>query len=238
MSPEHTDETPRPADFSPQSLMPVVIFLVVNRLVGLRWAVVAATIWSVKVLVDRRRRKLPLGRFVPIVTVAVLLRGAIGAVTGSETVYFGLGIATKYAAAVVLAGSILVRRPLAALAAPYLIAIPPGLPDNRIYRSTMSIATGIAALYYVVSASLDVWLYRRSSVEGYVVLRFLANWPLGLIAMSALFITLQRRLRQIPGLAPLNTLMEERFESLRPYSSAPPTTTSGDTSAPSDPDHA
>lgn len=198
---------------STQSAMPIIIFLVTNRLVGLRWAVVAATVWSIKVLIDRRRQGLPLGRFMPAVTAAVLLRGAIGAATGSETVYFGLGIATKYAASAILIGSVLIGRPLAAVGAPYLLAVPAKFTGLPLYRSTMSIITMIGALYYAVSASFDVWLFRRSSVEGYVVVRFLANWPLGVVAILAIAAIAQRRLGRIPGLAPLSSLMERRLET-------------------------
>jgi hypothetical protein len=78
-----------------EAIAPIVVFVVLNRLFGLRWAVVGATIWSLKVVIDRYRRGQPLGRFLPLVTVAVIGRGVIGVITDSETVYFGLGIATN-----------------------------------------------------------------------------------------------------------------------------------------------
>ena len=201
------------AGFSLQSAAPVVIFLAVNRFAGLRWAVVAATLWSIKIVVDRRRKGLPLGRFMPIVTAAVLIRGAIGVITDSETVYFGLGIASKYVAAAVLVGSVLLGKPLAAKAAPYLMDMPHGMSTHRVFLSTMKIITLIAGLYYCISATFDIWLFRRSSVEGFVLIRFLANWPLSAAAIVAIVITVQR-MQQIPGVDSIPTLVERRLGDL------------------------
>lgn len=201
-----------PAGFSVQSLLPVLIFVAVNRMAGLRWAVVAATVWSLKVLIDRRRSGIPLGRFVPAITAVVLLRGAIGALTGSETVYFGLGIAAKYVGVAVLLGSVVIGRPLAARAAPYLMDMPGDLAENRRFRRTMATITAIAGVYYGLSASFDIWLFRRSTVEGFVVVRFLANWPLGVVAVVAILAVAQRGFARIPELPPLTTLIERRFD--------------------------
>jgi len=191
--------------------MPVLLFLAVNRLAGLRWAVVAATVWSIKVIVDRRRKQLPLGRFMPIVTAAVLIRGAIGAITGSETVYFGLGIATKYVVAAVLVGSAVIGAPLATKAAPYVMEIPKNMAQHHLFASTMAIVTLIGGLYYLLSASFDIWLFRRSSVEGFVLVRFLANWPLSSAAIIAIMATTQLRLQRIPDVPPVKALVEQRL---------------------------
>lgn len=205
-----------PVGPSLQLAVPVLLFLAVNRVAGLRWAVVAATLWSIKVIVDRRRRGLPLGVFMPIVTAAVLARGAIGAITGSETVYFGLGIATKYGFAAILIGSLLAQRPLASLAAPFLMELPPKIAGHQRFLSAMKAVTAVAALYYLISATFDVWLLRRSSVEGYVVVRFIANWPLSAAALIAIFAVLRFHVRKIPGAPPLPTLIEQRMAQYRP----------------------
>jgi hypothetical protein len=74
----------------------------------------------------------------------------------------------------------------------------------------MAIITAIAGLYYVTSASFDIWLFRRNSVEGFVLLRFFANWPLSAVTLLAILIVLQVRLQKIPGIPPVATLVEER----------------------------
>lgn len=215
-----TPDAPSSSGFSLYSAAPVLVFLAVNRAAGLRWAVAAATAASLAVAIDRRRRGLPLGRFMPIITAAVILRGLAGVVTGSETVYFGLGIATKYAAGAVLLVSVALGAPLAARVAPFLMRIPPEMANHGLFRSAMSIVTAIAGLYYLVSASFDVWLFRRSSVEGFVFVRFIANWPLSAAALLSIFAVLHLRLQRIPGAPPLATLIEER--QTRPSSPTPP----------------
>jgi len=219
-NPEPTNNA-RPVGFSLQTAVPVLLFLAVNRLAGLRWAVVAATVWSIKVVVQRRRQGLPLGKFMPIITAAVVIRGLIGVITGSETVYFGLGIAAKYVGAAVLLGSVVLRKPLAAQAAPFVMEMPPGLAKNGVFRTTMGIITCIAALYYLLSASFDIWLFRRSSVDGFVVLRFVANWPLSAVAIIAAATITQWQLARIPGLPSARTLVERRMATLFPDATTP-----------------
>jgi hypothetical protein len=71
----------------------------------------------------------------------------------------------------------------------------------------MAIVTLIAGIYYAISASFDIWLYRRSSVEGYVVVRFVVNWPLSASAAVLAVVVMRRRLRTVPGLSPLDELL-------------------------------
>ena len=196
------------------SVAPVVAFLVVNRLAGLRWAVVTATVLSIVLVIDRRRKGLALGKFMPIVTLAVLARGVIGVITDSEDVYFGLGIATKYVVGAVLLGSVVLRRPLAAKAAPYLLDVSPRDQHHSEYLKTMRDITLIVGAYYLLSASFDVWLFQRSSIEGFVLLRFLASWPLTAAALLAVFGVANTRFSRIPGLAPLSELIEGRTSAL------------------------
>ena len=78
----------------------------------------------------------------------------------------------------------------------------------------MAIITAIGGLYYGISAVIDVVLLQRNSIEGFVLLRFLANWPLSLVAISAAFFVAQRRLPTIPGVHSVADLMERRLASL------------------------
>lgn len=205
--PQATARTPS-SNSSTQALLPVLIFLGVNRVAGLRWAVVVATAWSVKVIVDRRRAGVPLGRFMPIITAAVIVRGAIGAITGSEAVYFGLGIATKYAVSAALATSLVLRRPLARVAAPYVLSLSPAIIKHQSFHTAMVLTTAIGALYYCVSATFDIWLFQRSSIEGFVVLRFLVNWPLGALCLLAILAVARHHLTKIPSVESLTELSQ------------------------------
>jgi len=143
-------------------------------------------------------------------------------ITGSETVYFGLGIATKYLVAAVLLGSVAAGAPLAKRVLPLLMRVPQEMAAHQVFHTTMGIVTVIAGLYYTVSASFDIWLFRRSSVEGFVLVRFLANWPLSAAALVGIMAALQIRLQKIPGVPPFALLIEERLNGapLDPESSS------------------
>ena len=78
-----------------ESVMPIVLFIIFNRLLGLAQAIVAATVWSVAISIRRYRNGHPIGKFIPIVTAGIVTRGVIGIITDSEAVYFGIGIGTK-----------------------------------------------------------------------------------------------------------------------------------------------
>lgn len=214
VTPSPTPPSPPSGAGSLEPLVPVVLFLVVNRLAGLRWAVAAATIWSLKLVIDRRRRGVPLGVVMPVITIAVIARGVIGIITDSEDVYFGLGIASKFAIALVLFGSIAVRRPLAALGAPYVIDTTPDMVAHPAWLPTMGWITAIGGLYYSVSGAVDTWLLSSRSIEGFVLLRFLANWPLSIAAMIGAFAVAERGLRRIPGIDSVTDLVESRLENL------------------------
>lgn len=198
-----------------ETIGPLVLFLVVNRLAGLRWAVAAATLWSLKLVVDRRRKGLPLGRFFPILTGAVLARGLIGIITDSEDVYFGLGIGAKGLTGLALVISVLVRKPLIARFLPSLLALESHTTSHPRYYRTANILTAIAGAYYITSALVDLWLYQRSSIEGFVLLRFVANWPLALAALLLAATLGNRQFDQIPDTPRLVELAERRLEQLQ-----------------------
>ena len=204
-----------------EPVAPILLFLVLNRLGGLRLAVAGATLWAIKLGIDRRRRGQPLGRFVPILTAALIARGVAGIITDSETVYFGLGIAGKFAGAAVLIGSAIIGKPLAAIGAPMLLAATPAMQRHPVWRSTMAWITAVGGLYYLASASLDVVLLQRNDVESYVLLRFVANWPLSLAAILLALLIAHVRLPRVPGVTSALELIETRLDELGALPPAP-----------------
>lgn len=197
-----------------QPVLPLVLFLGVNRVAGLRWAVVAATAWSIKVVIDRRRQNLPLGRIVPLITAAVILRGLAGVITNSEVVYFGLGIATKYVASAVLLGSAIVMRPLGNLALRRGLGLSAQLVAKPAIAAAARWATVVAGLYYLFSATFDVWLLERSSIDGFVIVRFVVNWPLGIAALGSIYWLFSRGFDAVPEAPDLVDALDARLEEL------------------------
>lgn len=193
------------------SIMPVVLFIVVNRLAGLGWAIAAATAWSVKVAVTRKRRGSPIGRFLPLITAGILVRGLIGILTDSEAVYFGIGIATKAAIGVVVIGSAVVGRNLVARYAPLAFGFDAATVAHPVYRSAMDRVAWAVGAAQLASAAFDVWLFERASVDSYLVVRFFVNWPLTTVVLVGSIAYLSRRLAAIPGFPGVNALLEARL---------------------------
>lgn len=196
------------------SFMPVVLFFIFNRFLGLGWAIGAATIWSLKVILTRRRKQVPIGKFLPIVTGFVVVRGILGIVTDSEAVYFGLGIASKYAIGLGLAVLAIMGRNILYIIVLNIFAFPESVRDNKIYKSALDMIAYGCGIYYFLSASFDIWLYNNNSVEGYILIRLAVNWPLGLIVFWGSIAYLTYRLRKVPEFPGLYKMLEQRAEGV------------------------
>ena len=85
-------------------LMPVVLFLLFFNLDALRlaWlnnieiAIFAATAWSVKAAFSRRRRGLPIGAWLPVITGYLLVRAAVAISVERDLVVFGVSTEAVY----------------------------------------------------------------------------------------------------------------------------------------------
>lgn len=193
------------------SIMPILLFLGLRRLFGLAWGIVGATAWALKVAVQRKRKGHPVGKFLPIITVAIIARGIVGIITDSEAVYFGIGIATKAAVGVALIISVLIGRNLLATYAPLLFGFDRATTENPIYKRAMDRVAIFAALAQIASAAFDVWLFNNSSVGGYLTIRFFVNWPFTTIVLMASVAYLGRQLSKVPGFPGMSELLDERM---------------------------
>jgi hypothetical protein len=226
--PPADDAEPRPAPRAPgcdegggppplvmgnglDSAMPVVIFIIVNRLAGLPWAIAGATAWSLKAAVTRKRRGMPIGKFLPIITAGILLRGAIGIITDSEAVYFGLGIATKAGVGLVLIVTALIGRNLIAAYAPLVFGFDRATTSSEQYRSAMNHISIAAGCAQIISAAFDVWLFNNASVDGYLIIRMFVNWPFTTLVLFGSVAYLGHRLRELPGFPGMMNLLEGRM---------------------------
>ncbi len=193
------------------SVMPIILFLGIRRLVNLSWAIVAATLWALKVAYVRKRRGHPIGKFLPIVTVAIIARGTIGIITDSEAVYFGVGIGIKASVGLGLIVSALVGRNVIAHYAPMLFGFDRATRTHPVYHRAMDRVAWVAGLSSLVSAGFDVWLFNNSSVGGYLTIRFFVNWPFTTLVLFGCLAYLGRELSRIPGFPGIAELLEARL---------------------------
>jgi intracellular septation protein A len=164
--------------FVMDSLVPVVLFLAVNTVAGLAWAIGASMVWSgLGAYLARRagRRTSPL---VWLTLAFVVLKGVAGIATGSELLYFGPAVANNVVIGLAFAISVVVRRPLVGLIAPIFYAFPTFLREHPAYRRIFSRLTlGWAALL-LGNGAVQVALLATVSTNTFVLVRALVSWPL------------------------------------------------------------
>mgnify|MGYP001438990379 FL=1 len=190
------------------SVAPVAIFLLLNRFAGLGWAVAGATVWGVQASVRRTRRGEEIGKFLPLLIVYLLVRGLIGIITDSEDVYFGIGIATKAAIGLGLIGTVIFRRSFLSQVLPIVLPFKAETIKHKVFSRVMAQMTVVLGLYQILTSIWDIWLYRQTSVDGYVVIRTLVGFPAGFIASLLGVFYIDRSLRRADGFKGFVDLLE------------------------------
>ena len=194
--------------------MPIVLFLVLNSVAGLVWAIGAMTLWAIKAQVSRYRRGLPLGRVMPIIVAYLLVRGTLGIIYDSEDVYFGIGIGAKALAALALLVSAAFRRNATGYALPFLVPIDHDTKSHSEYRAATRRVSIAVALIVFASVGFDIWLLQNASINKFVLIRLGVNWGLSILTIVAAGLYLNRRLRRIPTFPGLMPLVEQRLKGL------------------------
>ena len=192
----------------------VAAFMIGNRLSGLGLAIGLVTAWSLVAVLRRYRSGIGVGKLLPITTAYLVARGVIGLATGSKAVYFGTSIATKVAIGLVLIGSVVIGRALLPRFAPLVIPFPSFVVAHSRYYRTLRNRTVLAGVYEIATAVWDVWLYNRTSTNGFVLIRLGVSWVSGFVVIFGAIIYADASLRKIPGFEGLLAVMEELTESL------------------------
>jgi hypothetical protein len=172
--------------FAFDALVPVVLFLVVNGVAGLAWAVAASSAWAVSLIVARRRAGTAAGPMVWFSLGYALIRGAAGIVTGSGAVYFGPGAAGNLLGGLAFVGSVLVGRPIVGSIATIFYRFPDEVRRGRAHRRVFSHLTLAWAALLIFTGVLQIALLVATTANAYLIVRSLVTWPLilGLFVIS------------------------------------------------------
>ena len=160
------------------SLIPTLVFLAVDELMGLVPAMVAATLSSVALILFRRSRRQTVGVLLPLSLVYVTMRGVAAVLTESENVYFGIGIALAALVAIAVGISAFTRRPAALLVLPLFVPARLVMPDQPIYRRLAAQVTFLWALAELGITIWEWWHLSRSTGSEFVVSRAVVAWPI------------------------------------------------------------
>ena len=193
-------------------LMPVVLFFILFNTVGIIPAVIAATGWSIKAAVGRRKRGLDIGWWLPTITAYLLARAAVTIAVdrdlvdfgiSSEAVYFGIGFVTKFLIGIAVAVTILAGRPLLAWVVPKVVDLHPNVIADPRYHRAMANASWIIVGYECLSAIWDVWLFNNSGFNFFFLARSGTNFVVSFICITVGLMYIDRSLEPIdeyPGL--------------------------------------
>ena len=191
------------------SLLPILLFIVLNRFFGLVWGVIGATLWGIKAVVGRYRRGEMIGRYLPVLIAYLVVRGVIGVITDSEAVYFGIGIGTKALIGVALIATVFSKRSFVERFMHYVIPFDQAVRGHEIYRRATSRLTVIAGVWQFITSAWDIWLFRQTSVDGYLIIRTLVGGPAATVAILGALFYLNRAMRGIPGFTSVFETLEQ-----------------------------
>ena len=187
--------------FLVEGFAPLLIFLVANLARGLAWAMGAATAWAVGVMIVRRINGKSMSAFVWVVLGYVLVRGAAGIASHSDAVYFGPGVVNNFVIGLVLVGSVVVRRPIVGLIAPYFYPFTDEVKAHDAYRKVFGRLTLAWGMLQLSTATFQVWLLATASTTTFLLARSAVGWTLG-IALFAVSLHYPRRaFARVPELA-------------------------------------
>lgn len=198
-------------------LMPVLLFFVLFNTVGIIPAVLAATAWSIKAAIGRRKRGLEIGWWLPTITIYLLARAAVTVAVerelvdfgiSSEAVYFGIGFVTKFLVGIAVAVTILAGRPLLAWMIPRIVDLHQDVLDDPRYRRTMSNASWIIVVYECGSAIWDVWLFNNSGFNLFFLARSGTNFMASFLCITLGLLYIDRSLDPIDEYPGLTNVLE------------------------------
>ncbi len=167
--------------------IPTVVFVIVNAVRGLHWAIVAA-VGSAAVLAGYRMlRRQPLQQVLSGL-VGVVVASLIAARTGQARSYFLLGIWSSFAYAAVFAASLAVRRPLIGLLWEFVDPFPADDGVRWYRRRTLlrayMLATLAATAVFAARGVVQLTLFRHDATGWLAFARVAMGYPLYIAALG------------------------------------------------------
>jgi hypothetical protein len=177
---------------------------------GLAPAITAAALTSAALIAIRRRQHARLGILLPASLAYVLLRAAVGILTDSDAVYFGVSLATSAAVAVAVAATAFTRTPAAALLMPAVVRYPQHTVDHPLYRRVAAHKTLAWAAAELAITAWEITHLAEMAAPQFVLVRTFAGSPI--MAAWIFVLVFYIRLR----LDPLNFHLAQRERGHRP----------------------
>ena len=181
---------------------PLVAFYVTWRLLGLIPGIAAAVLTAGLLYTYERHRQRP-GMVVRLSLGLVLIRAAVGLISGSAATYLGQEIAIDLLLSSIFLGSLVIRRPLTELFSAEIFPLPEAVLEHPAYRRTHRIITLAWGLYFLARACVRALAFVSLTKSGYVVVVALSDVPILLTLLGWSVWYASRRLSNEPAFAGL-----------------------------------
>jgi intracellular septation protein A len=174
---------------------PLVAFFVGWKLAGLHVGIAAAVAVAALLYAYERRRGRP-GFVVRLALGLVLIRAAVGLITGSTNTYLGQEIAIDCILAAVFLGSVAIRRPITELFSREIFPLPDSVRASADYRRLFAVIGAVWGVYFLCRAAVRGIAFVTLSKELYLAVVAASDVPflIALLAWSVWFGA--RRLRE------------------------------------------
>ncbi len=176
------------------SAAPSLIFLAVNALGGVRAAVLAASIASFVLVAVRHHRGRSIGLLLPMSVLYVVGRAAVGLLSGSDDVYFGVGLAVSALVAIAALGTTMTSSPAAAAVIPTFVRYSPSTVAHPTYRRVARRVTAVWAAGELAMAAWEAHHLARATTEQFLGMRMLVGWPAMFVLVGMLIFYVRLRL--------------------------------------------
>ena len=176
--------------------IPTVVFVAVNAVATLHWAI-AASVASALLLAGYRLARRQSVQQALAGLVGVVIASIIAARTGEAKGYFLLGIWSSFVYAGALAATLVVRRPAIGLLWEFLDPTPHGAEPTPWYRRrplllAYTLATAGATLVFLARGLVQLTLFEHNATGWLAVTRILMGYPLYIVAIGFAFWVVRR----------------------------------------------
>ena len=169
------------------TVIPLVLFLVTLRLLGVWGAVLVGSIWTYLAIGRRLVMRQRVPGILVLGAVTITARTVVAFATGSVVIYFLQPTLSTALIATAFLLSVPLGRPLAERLAHDFIPIPTGVMANAHVRRFFLQITLLWAFAQMANAGITLWLLFSQSLSTFFVAKTLVSWVLtgGAAAISA-----------------------------------------------------
>lgn len=166
-----------------EAMVPVLVFYVAWRTLGLTAGIVASTVCSVALAVALLRRGRDAG-LVAVGALFVLIQAAIGLASGSTTVYLAQPVLFSGLWGVAYLGSVLVRRPLVGTFACAWYPFPAWFRESPAFVREFGMQSLVWSAYCFARAGLRLAILLHGGVGAFLAVSFVTGTPV-IVALVA-----------------------------------------------------